>query len=35
MTNTEYKIYLKVKRELLAEDARYFIVVTIDRNYVA
>lgn len=25
MTNTEYKIYLKVKRELLKEDARYFI----------
>ena len=25
MTNTEYKIYLKGKRELLREDARYFI----------
>ena len=25
MTNTEYKIYLKVKRELLKEDAKYFI----------
>lgn len=25
MTNTEYKIYLKVKHEFLKEDARYFI----------
>ena len=25
MTESEYKIYLKVKRELLKEDARYFI----------
>ena len=25
MTEVEYKIYLKVKRELLKEDARYFI----------
>ena len=25
MTDIEYKIYLKVKRELLKEDARYFI----------
>ena len=25
MTESEYKTYLKVKRELLKEDARYFI----------